>query len=75
MKNCVHLKNKHFRDNGPKNKRKKLNASDEEIEEQYEKVALSDIDQPRRALLPIKTKSGVIPQSVKQTEKGKKHIK
>lgn len=61
--------NKYFRDSGPRRKKQKLN--DEEIEEEYEKVALNKPDQPRRALLPIKTKSGVIPQSIEQIEKGK----
>lgn len=48
-----------------------MNINNEVLEEEYEKKVSKTPEPSRRALLPIKTKAGVIPQTVVKHEQGK----
>lgn len=74
FKKSTCMKGSFCRDTGPKPKRQKLNVGFEVLEEEYEKELLSTLEPKRRAVLPIKTKMGVIPQTVVKHDKGKMFI-
>lgn len=46
-------------------------VNDEDLEEQYESVAINEPVVMKRNLLPIKTKTALIPQAVVKNKKGK----